>query len=63
MKEFYDIADLSSEEIVELLQEAGGLSEGVSREISRKTGVPEADIYGVASFYHLLAKPSTLRVL
>lgn len=45
------------------LQQAGGLQEGVARELSRKTGLPEAEIYGVASFFHLLADPNTkLRV-
>lgn len=44
-------------EVPDLLRQAGGLSEGTAREISRQTGVPEADIYGVGSFYHLLARP------
>ena len=44
-------------ELADLLQEAGGLRTGVSREVSRATGVPEAEVYGVASFYHLLARP------
>ncbi|GJM22718.1 MAG: hypothetical protein DHS20C15_26330 [Planctomycetota bacterium] len=45
------------------LREAGGLTEGVARDLSRKTGLPEAEIYGVASFFHLLADPNTkLRV-
>ena len=44
--------------IPELLQEAGGLSDGVARKISQESGVPEADIYGVGSFFHLLARPS-----
>lgn len=39
------------------LASAGGLSEGVARVLSRDTGLHEADIYGVGSFYHLLARP------
>ena len=39
------------------LREAGGLKEGASRAVSRDTGVPEATVYGVGSFYHLLARP------
>ncbi|MGK0482307.1 MAG: NADH:ubiquinone oxidoreductase subunit F (NADH-binding) [Planctomycetota bacterium] len=45
------------------LREAGGLLEGVAREIARETGVPEADVWGVGSFYHLLSRPGAkLRV-
>ncbi len=40
------------------LQEAGGLTDGIARQLSRESGVPEADIYGVGSFFHLLARPS-----
>lgn len=43
--------------VPERLLEAGGLAEGVAREIAAKTGVPEAEVYGVASFFHLLARP------
>ena len=45
------------EEVLERLEERGGLRPGVAREVSRETGVPEADVYGVATFYHLLAEP------
>jgi len=45
-------------EIPDLLREAGGLTDGAARQIAQDTGVPEADIYGVGSFYHLLARPS-----
>jgi NADH:ubiquinone oxidoreductase subunit F (NADH-binding) len=45
------------EKILELLDEKGGLREGVSTAVHRESGVPEADVYGVASFYHLLANP------
>ena len=40
------------------LREAGGLLDGIARQIARETGVPEADVYGVGSFYHLLSRPS-----
>lgn len=39
------------------LHEAGGLQPGVARQLSKQTGLPEAEIYGVASFFHLLARP------
>ncbi|MFN8422877.1 MAG: NAD(P)H-dependent oxidoreductase subunit E [Anaerolineae bacterium] len=39
------------------LQRRGGLKPGVAREVARATGVPEADVYGVGSFFHLLAEP------
>ncbi len=44
-------------EIPDLLYEAGGLTEGTARRIAEETGIPEADIYGVGSFYHMLARP------
>lgn len=47
----------SREEILEQLEEKGGLRPGVVDEVHRATGVPAADIYGVATFYHLLAEP------
>ncbi len=43
--------------MLERLEEAGGLRPGVVEKVHRETGVPEADIYGVATFYHLLAEP------
>ncbi len=45
------------EEVLERLEEAGGLRPGAVEEVHRRTGVPEADVYGVATFYHLLAEP------
>ncbi len=39
------------------LQKAGGKLEGVAREIAQRTGIPEAHIYGVGSFFHLLDRP------
>ena len=45
------------EEVLERLDEAGGLRPGAVEEVHRRTGVPEADVYGVATFYHLLAEP------
>ncbi len=44
-------------QVPELLHELGGLRPGVAREVARRSGVPEADIYGVGSFFHLLAEP------
>ena len=45
--------------IPELLQQAGGLKKGISRKISTQTGVAEAKVYGIGSFYHLLSNPDT----
>jgi len=45
--------------VLELLQEKGGLRPGVSREVARETGVPEAHVYGAGSFFHLLNEPET----
>jgi len=39
------------------LHEAGGPTLENIRAVAAQTGVPEADIYGVATFYHLLARP------
>ena len=44
-------------EIQGLLDQAGGLTEGAATEVARATGVPEAEVYGVGSFYHLLSRP------
>ena len=38
--------------------EAGGLRDGLAAEVGRETGLPEADVYGAASFYHLTADPA-----
>ncbi len=43
--------------ILEHLEEHGGLKPGIARRIQEETGVPEADIYGVATFYSLIARP------
>jgi NADH:ubiquinone oxidoreductase subunit F (NADH-binding) len=45
------------ERVLEELHHKGGLRKGVSSEVHKETGVPEADIYGVATFYHLLSDP------
>ena len=44
-------------EIPELLQQAGGLRPGASEQVARAAGAAAADVYGVASFFHLLAEP------
>ncbi len=41
------------------LQEAGGLTPGVARAIASELGVPEAEVWGVGSFFHLLARPQS----
>ena len=45
------------EEVLERLEEAGGRRTGVAATVQRQTRVPEADVYGVATFYSLLAEP------
>ena len=45
------------EEVLEQLEREGGLRPGTAGAVHRRTGVPEADVYGVASFYHLLSQP------
>ncbi len=45
------------EAVLERLEEAGGLRPGAVAQVHRETGVPEADVYGVATFYHLLSDP------
>ena len=45
------------------LHAKGGLTPDAVRDVSRETGVPEAELYGVGSFYHLLNEPDVqLRV-
>ncbi|MCB9677698.1 MAG: SLBB domain-containing protein [Alphaproteobacteria bacterium] len=44
-------------EVMHALEEAGGARSGVARAVSGQTGVPEATLYGVSTFYTLLAKP------
>jgi NADH:ubiquinone oxidoreductase subunit F (NADH-binding) len=43
--------------ILDLLEERGGKREGTSDAVSRESGVPAADVYGVATFYSLLDRP------
>jgi len=47
------------EEVLRALEEAGGLRPGVVGKVHLATGVPAADVHGVATFYHLLSKPET----
>ena len=46
------------ERIMALLDEAGGLTPEHVRAVSQETGIPEADVYGVATFYTLIARPN-----
>jgi NADH:ubiquinone oxidoreductase subunit F (NADH-binding) len=48
--------------VMDLLEEHGGLAKGISGKVSAETGVPEADVFGVATFYSLLHKPDAVRV-
>jgi NADH:ubiquinone oxidoreductase subunit F (NADH-binding) len=45
------------ERVLEVLDEHGGLRPGVVQKVHRETGVPAADVFGVATFYHLLSDP------
>ncbi|RKY22332.1 MAG: hypothetical protein DRQ55_01460 [Planctomycetota bacterium] len=49
--------DARRAEVHERLEQLGGIDAGVARQVARDTGVPEAEVYGVASFYHLLSRP------
>ncbi len=48
--------------VLELLDEHGGLRPGVSAQVSAETNVPEADVYGVGTFYTLLRRPGVRRI-
>ncbi len=43
--------------VLELLEHHGGLRPGVVQQVGQETGVPAADVYGVATFYSLVARP------
>lgn len=42
--------------VPEKIAEKGGLNTEVARQVSQETGVPEAEVYGVGSFFHLLSR-------
>ena len=44
-------------DLLGLVETKGGLRPGVSRQIARELGVAEADVFGSASFFHLLSNP------
>ena len=55
--------DKKQASILDRIRTLGGLTPGVATEVARATGVPEAEVFGTGSFYHLLANPDTkLRV-
>ena len=45
------------ERVMDELEHRGGLRPGVAKEVQQETGIPEADVYGVATFYTLLSRP------
>ncbi len=56
-------ANKNKEKLLESIAAAGGLRPGVATEISKRLGIPEAEVYGTGSFYHLLGDHETkLRV-
>ncbi|MCP4868915.1 MAG: NADH-quinone oxidoreductase subunit F [Proteobacteria bacterium] len=44
-------------QVLDLLQEEGGAAAGTAARVGAQTGVPDADVYGVSTFYSLLRKP------
>jgi NADH:ubiquinone oxidoreductase subunit F (NADH-binding) len=48
--------------IIEKVEDHGGLGSGVADRVSKETGVPAADVYGVGTFYTLLSQPQVRRV-
>ncbi len=51
------------EQLLGALHKAGGLTPGAAAKVSAELGVPEAQVYGAGSFYHLLGDSETkLRV-
>lgn len=56
-------APKNKEKLLESIAAAGGLRPGVASEIGKRLGIPEAEVYGTGSFYHLLEDHETkLRV-
>ena len=51
--------DADREKVLPVLDEVGGLRPGSVDRVRRRTGVPAADVYGVATFYHLISDPDT----
>ncbi|NUN12168.1 MAG: SLBB domain-containing protein [Myxococcales bacterium] len=49
----------SSPDVLEHLRSQGGLKSGTSETVARQTHVPAATVFGVGSFYHLLADTDT----
>ncbi len=56
------MTDRRREEVLIRIEHAGGLTAGVSNDVHVGTGVAEADVYGVATFYSLLKHPNEVRV-
>jgi NADH:ubiquinone oxidoreductase subunit F (NADH-binding) len=53
----------NKEKLLETIAEAGGLKPGVASQVAKQLGIPEAEVYGTGSFYHLLDDHETkLRV-
>jgi len=49
-------------EVPHLLEQAGGLRPGAVDRVAQESRVPAADVYGVATFYSLIAQPEQPRV-
>lgn len=57
------VEDRKKAELLETLAEAGGLEPGIASKVAAQLDVPEAEVYGAGSFYHLLDDPEvSLRV-
>jgi NADH:ubiquinone oxidoreductase subunit F (NADH-binding) len=51
------IKSATRERVLHELEALGGLTDDNVLEVSKRTGVPEADVYGVATFYELVSNP------
>ncbi len=49
------------ERVLPLLEAAGSRSAGAVRAVAEETGVPEAEVWGAATFYSLLREPTPVR--
>jgi len=49
-------------DVIHALEHAGGVRLGAAKEVMEATGIPEAEVYGTATFYELLKHPGVPRV-
>lgn len=51
------MSNFKTHDLLRIIADEGGLTDGVSRRVAKQVDRPEAHIYGAASFYHLLSDP------